>query len=330
MHQITIKAINGYEMDLSGGVWSDFTGSGEACWQLPEMIGTGIIKQIEFRPGFCLFIADYQVKQDCVWQVTCNRPGFGFGFCVSGRMQGRCVGMDRSVTTCGGECPLFYFPCQSGTVVDGEDTRRISFSIIIEPNVFNTLVGGDCEHFPSAFRSIADGSRDSWYYQPGAITPEIHTAVESILRCPLTGPTRRLFLESRTLELIACRLKQIDRRSQTPLDVGGSTLVDIEKIHQAASLLAEDMQNPPTLFDLARSVGMSHAKMNRGFHQVFDTTAFGYLRKIRMQQAKQLLESRQVNVTEAAFEVGYNSLSSFSRAFRNQFGMNPHQCIVNA
>jgi AraC family transcriptional regulator, transcriptional activator of the genes for pyochelin and ferripyochelin receptors len=164
---------------------------------------------------------------------------------------------------------------------------------------------GGCEHFPSAFRSIVDGAKEYCYYQPGDITPEILATIESVLSCPHTGPTHRLFLESRTLELIAYRLQQIEGRSHTPPDVGGITLADIEKIHQAASLLAEDMQNPPTLFDLARSVGMSHAKINRGFHQVFDTTVFGYLRKKRLQQAKQLLETRQVNVTEAAFAVGY-------------------------
>ncbi|BBO85452.1 AraC family transcriptional regulator [Desulfosarcina ovata subsp. sediminis] len=329
MHQITIKAINGYEMNLPGDTCADFTRHGEACWQIPEMIGTGIFKQIEFRSGFYLFIADYQVKQHCEWDIVFNRSGFGIEFCVSGQMQGRYTGMDLSVLLREGHSPLCYFPCLSVTGEDIKDTRRFSFSIIIEPKVFNTLVGGDCKHFPMAFRSIVDGTREYSYYQPGEITPEILSTLESILRCPLTGPTRRLFLESRILDLIARRLQQLDECSNTYPDDGGITLSDVEKIHQAASLLAKNMKNPPTLFNLARSVGISHAKMNRGFHQVFDTTVFGYLRKIRLQQAKQLLENHQMNVTEAAFGVGYNSLSSFSRAFFKQFGKNPHRFIRN-
>jgi hypothetical protein len=138
MHEITIKAINGYEMNLSGGACADFTGPGEACWQFPEMIGTGIFKQIELRPGFYLFITDYQVKQHCVWNITCNRPGFGFGFCVSGQMQSRAMGMDRSVTICRGQCPLLYFPCQSGTGADANTFRALSDQLWMGPR--NTAI----------------------------------------------------------------------------------------------------------------------------------------------------------------------------------------------
>ncbi len=327
MHDITIKVENGYEINLTNSACTHSTGHGEVCWQFPEAIGTGIFKKIEFRPGFNLFITDYQIKQYCVWDIVCNRPGFGIGFWFSGQIQGRSAGLGRPDTTRGGHSPLYYFPCQSGTFEDIKNTHRVSFQIFIEPEVFSTLVGGDCEHFPRGFRSLVDGTKEYYYCQPGAITPEILTTFESVLRCTLTGPTRRLFLESRTLELIARRLQQIDGSSNPYPDDGEIGSSDVEKIHHAASLLTKDMQNPPTLFDLARSVGISHAKMNRGFHKVFDTTVFGYLRRIRLRKAKQLLENHQVNVTEAAFGVGYNSLSSFSRAFQQQFGMNPHKCI---
>ena len=48
-----------------------------------------------------------------------------------------------------------------------------------------------------------------------------------------------------------------------------------------------------------------------------------YLRKLRMQRAAELLESGKYNVTEAALEVGYSSLSHFSQAFCQTMGCCP-------
>jgi AraC-like DNA-binding protein len=47
------------------------------------------------------------------------------------------------------------------------------------------------------------------------------------------------------------------------------------------------------------------------------------LRKVRMERAAELLRSGKFNVTEAALEVGYNSLSHFSKAFCDTFGCCP-------
>ena len=48
-----------------------------------------------------------------------------------------------------------------------------------------------------------------------------------------------------------------------------------------------------------------------------------YVRQIRMERAAELLKSGKFNVTEAALEVGYNSLSHFSQAFCETMGCCP-------
>jgi AraC-like DNA-binding protein len=48
-----------------------------------------------------------------------------------------------------------------------------------------------------------------------------------------------------------------------------------------------------------------------------------YLRKLRMERAAELLKSGKYNVTEAALEVGYSSLSHFSQAFCQSMGCCP-------
>ena len=52
-------------------------------------------------------------------------------------------------------------------------------------------------------------------------------------------------------------------------------------------------------------------------------TIADHVRRLRLERAAELLRSGKFNVTEAALEVGYNSLSHFSQAFHEAFGCCP-------
>ena len=100
---------------------------------------------------------------------------------------------------------------------------------------------------------------------------------------------------------------------------------DVDRIQHAKDILLSDLENPPSLLKLAQQVGLNDYKLKQSFKQVFGTTVFGYLHDYRMQQAYQLLEVGELNITEVSLKVGYSSLSSFNRAFKKKFGINPSQ-----
>jgi len=72
---------------------------------------------------------------------------------------------------------------------------------------------------------------------------------------------------------------------------------------------------------------MHHTKLNKGFKEVFNNTAFGRLQEIRLEKARRYIESGDMNCTEAAFSVGYSSPAHFSTAFKKQYGANPKNFI---
>jgi AraC-like DNA-binding protein len=101
---------------------------------------------------------------------------------------------------------------------------------------------------------------------------------------------------------------------------------DLDRLYQAKEILLQDLENPPSLLELAQQVGLNDYKLKAGFRQVFGTTVFGYLHQQRMQRAYDLLTSSDLNVTEVANQVGYTSLSAFSSAFKKFFKVSPSSC----
>lgn len=96
-----------------------------------------------------------------------------------------------------------------------------------------------------------------------------------------------------------------------------------ERVEQVIFLLKQNLAEPPSLEELGKKIGCSHFYLSRIFSAQTGHTITQHLRQLRMERAAELLKAGEHNVTEAALEVGYNSLSHFSAAFHETFGCCP-------
>lgn len=155
------------------------------------------------------------------------------------------------------------------------------------------------------------------------LSPVARLALESIRRCPFVGACRAMALTARCNDLLIDFLDTLARAGSPRPPAPTRTMQ--EQIRAAADLLDAQLENPPTLGHLARTVGLSETTLKRGFHQVFGAPVFAYLRARRMERARALLQAGEATVLEAAACVGYSNPSNFSSAFRRHFGVNPKQ-----
>ena len=96
-----------------------------------------------------------------------------------------------------------------------------------------------------------------------------------------------------------------------------------DRVEAVQAILRRQLSQTPALEDIAREVGCSPFYLSRTFSKETGQTIPQYLRQLRMERAATLLKTGDYNVTEAAMEVGYNSLSHFSQAFHQTFGCCP-------
>lgn len=197
----------------------------------------------------------------------------------------------------------------------------------IDPWVMHEFFADTAIALPTELRYAAPGHWEQPYFQGGITTPAMQMAIHQILNCPLQGLIRRLYLESKVVELIALKLAQIHESNQPASAKPVLKPGDVERIHLAKEILLRDIEHPPSLMRLSKLSGLNDYKLKQGFRQVFGTTVFGYLRRQRLEQARQRLIEGQMTVSEVARSVGYSSLSRFSLAFKQQFGVSPGACL---
>ena len=80
---------------------------------------------------------------------------------------------------------------------------------------------------------------------------------------------------------------------------------------------------PLDLGELARVAAVSKFHLVRVFDEITGTTPRHFLSCLRMQRAKEILLNSDMPVTDVCFEVGYNSLGSFSKTFHELVGVSP-------
>jgi transcriptional regulator GlxA family with amidase domain len=94
----------------------------------------------------------------------------------------------------------------------------------------------------------------------------------------------------------------------------------VEKIIQ---MMREDVRGELSLADLAQSVNLSVWRLCHIFKSDVGMPPIRYLRQLRMERAKQLLESSFLSVKEIGFQVGLSDESHFVRDFKSIYGFSP-------
>jgi len=75
----------------------------------------------------------------------------------------------------------------------------------------------------------------------------------------------------------------------------------------------------------AQNMNLSRVQLHRKLKALIDQSAGEFLRMIRLNHAAGLIRSKSGNITQIAYEVGFNNLSYFSKCFREQFGVLPSE-----
>ena len=152
------------------------------------------------------------------------------------------------------------------------------------------------------------------------MTPDMHRIVESIFNLQYDGKAKMMFFRSQITALLSHFFGQLAMNHAKAMQPA-----DKSRLERAKEILSQNLENPPSLSELAKELGLNTTKLKKEFKEVFGLPVFKYLQNERLTIAHGLINTKEATVQEAAWHVGYDSLSSFSNAFAKKFGYRPSQ-----
>ena len=97
----------------------------------------------------------------------------------------------------------------------------------------------------------------------------------------------------------------------------------LSQVSRAIHLIRQRYDQKLRVESLARAAGMSVTSFHRHFRAVTTMSPLQFQKRIRLQEARRMLLSREVEAARVGFDVGYESASQFSREYRRLFGAPP-------
>lgn len=154
----------------------------------------------------------------------------------------------------------------------------------------------------------------------GQRNPEILGAAIRLLEL-LAQPDEIEFLAPLFLEEILIRLLR-SPIGPTIAQIGRSS-ANLNKITKSISLIKQDFARSLTIESLAETANMSQSSFHQHFKAITSMSPLQFQKILRLQQAKHLILSKNVDISTAGLRVGYVSTSQFSREYSRFFGTPP-------
>ncbi|MEM8527857.1 MAG: response regulator [Bacteroidota bacterium] len=101
-------------------------------------------------------------------------------------------------------------------------------------------------------------------------------------------------------------------------------------LKEVMEYVEDEIDNPDLEIEaMAKHVNMSRSQLYRKLKAITGDSPSTFIRNIRLERAKDLLLQRKATVSEIAYDLGFSTLSYFTRCFKEKFGVSPTKIKEN-
>lgn len=166
-------------------------------------------------------------------------------------------------------------------------------------------------------------SNEFAYFSPIHLKMEDH--VKALRDIDTVGMTRILQMEGEVYQLLSMHINRHDKYDQN--DVVPNTLLkdELKIIRRFAQKVLDDPSINYSLDQLSKDSGLSQAKLQEGFKFLYTRTVTEYIRHVRLEAARDLMNNSDLNISQIVYSIGFTSRSYFSKIFKEKYGITPHE-----
>lgn len=281
----------------------------------------GVEALYQLQPGILLRVLDLTIRT--AQPVTMTAPGKQLIFCF--KMAGNNI-----LETTGGArkqlsegSMLVAYSDTPQIVKDSSDPgeKYLMVMLVCEPDaLLQPPFGLEVDQLPVLLQTILHGT--SAVSADFTMNAELISALQFLLNSDTADALSRPFLQAKSVEILCLALRNI-LQQEGQHERSQISERERQQMNEARELLRERWQDPPTQEELVRHLGMGKSHLKKCFKLLFGYSITDYVLRIRMQHAQQLLAEGHMNVSQVAWEVGYEHPCNFVTAFKRQFGLTP-------
>nr|WP_321979736.1 AraC family transcriptional regulator [uncultured Cohaesibacter sp.] len=136
-----------------------------------------------------------------------------------------------------------------------------------------------------------------------------------------TPESLKIYRLAKGMELLSLACMDLSHKQNPPHALNKAHIFN--QAERVRSYVVENLHKDLTIETLSRETGTSKRSIQRNFKHQFGLTVSDFIRKQRLEKARQAIEKQGMPISQAAFLAGYNNQSSFTNAFKQTYGSTP-------
>ena len=213
------------------------------------------------------------------------------------------------------------------SVVDGQDLLLKQGDIVIYgPNQWHMQYAdiGVAPRFVTISFDARGDKLSALLNRKFSAPQNIVTLLQSMLREQerMDGYSPDIILSQLNLLLLEL-LRALDAPTAGKLQASNAIHSENEIIRQAQQFISTHIREKLSVPLVARQVDVSPSYLTALFHKNLQISPGEYIRRIKLQESKQMIRENNLNFTEIAAELQYSTVHHFSRQFKEKFGITP-------
>ena len=124
-------------------------------------------------------------------------------------------------------------------------------------------------------------------------------------------------------QLLVILLRKVDAPNAAKLKTSNAVHSENEIIRRAQQYISTHIREKLTVPTVARMVDVSPSYLTALFHKNLQISPGEYIRRVKLQESKQMIRENSLNFTEIAAALQYSTVHHFSRQFKEKFGITP-------
>jgi len=295
-------------------------------FKVPKLTKDSSLEEVTIQDDIFLVRSDYSTNEDIVFKTEASINGIVININFKGNNFYKSEVSSYDIQFLNNLTTISYLNDEQGIEYLKKDSKVECLSIIVKEEFLknNLTLNKNIE-------TIYNKSDKQFYNEllkKAKTNHKISLLAKDIYNCQYTNDLEKVFIHSRVLEIIFLELQELFIQNENPkYHKVKFSEYDKEAVYLAKDILINNMQNPPSIIELAKLVKLNEFKLKIGFKKFFHNTPYKFLHSYKMNKAKELLENSDMNVSEVSYEVGYKYIHSFSRVFAQEFGVLPKELM---
>ncbi|WP_156832005.1 helix-turn-helix domain-containing protein [Kaistella palustris] len=299
---------------------------GEYSLTLPEHLGTGEIRGINFENGLALLIYKVTFKEDIRLEFTLNEVHpVKFLNSVQGPLIHEFGNENKTHLIEEFKSAIVASQNRSGHIIEfRKDTRHEVVSVEIDRERFCTQESCELQDWNSPLKEVlTDTKGKKQFYHIASSGVYFKTILGDVGKYKKQTVVRKFNLQSITIQMFIQQLVQFQDDLLHTNKRSVLRIQELKRVEELGELILKNLADDHSIKKLSQISGLNPAKLQHGFHYLFGQSISEYITHARLERANVLLKDKEYSVRDVVAAIGLESGSYFSKIYKEKYGITP-------